>query len=38
MPPYKLIMLAGGHKFELRTLAYNCIGLWEQFISVLDMT
>ncbi|MBP7555988.1 MAG: hypothetical protein KA821_06975 [Chitinophagaceae bacterium] len=31
-PPYKVIILASGHKFDLKELAFKCINLWEQFI------
>jgi hypothetical protein len=29
---YKPIILAGGHKYELKELAWNCIKLWDTFI------
>jgi len=29
---YKVIILAGGHKYELKELAWNCIQLWDSFI------
>lgn len=29
----KIIILSGGHKYELKALAWSCIGLWEKFIT-----
>lgn len=30
---YHLIILTGGHKFELKDLAWKCINLWNEFIA-----
>jgi len=28
----KIIILAGGHKYELKSLAWDCIKLWQEFL------
>jgi len=30
--PYKVVILSGGNKFDLKELAFRCIELWEIFI------
>ena len=35
--PNRIVVLAGGHKFELKELAYRCIQLWEQFIKANNL-
>lgn len=30
--PNKMVILTGGHKFELKALAWKCIKLWEDFL------